>query len=258
MLRHIVGRFKFFRRESFPRLQYISDLHLDINKTLPKIVPKAKYLAVCGDLCIPSSPYFRQFLQQQSNSFERVFFVPGNHEFDSGSMFDKEKVQKWEPIMRSICNEFPNIHYLNRNTYQLTPNILIAGSILWSRPILRKDSIYEDSNPENYLQHVAEHNQHVEWVTDTIQKNNKKKIIMLTHFVPTFRLIEPKYQQRGIYATSRFATDLEHLIKEPLHAWICGHSHSVIDCNINGVHCAINAYGYSKQSNKEPAIKIVD
>lgn len=87
-----------------------------------------------------------------------------------------------------------------------------------------------------------------------VNENINKKIIMLTHFVPTFKLIEKKYQNMGLHRTSWFASDLEHLIKHPIKIWICGHTHSIIECTVNDTPCMINAYGYGDENaykNKE-------
>jgi predicted MPP superfamily phosphohydrolase len=235
-------------------IQYVSDLHIDTHQYIPKIKPSSNYLAICGDIGQPYAKQYKEFIENQSKNFEKIFFVPGNHDFDLGSIYNKDKVKKWEPYIKKICSELKNVYYLNCDTYQLNNDVLIMGSILWSKPILYpNDSVWVDFNPyrSSYLEHVIEHNKHVEWISKTINQNKDKKIIMLTHFVPTFQLIEDKYKKRGEYCTSRYATDLEYLIKEPIKAWICGHTHSVMTCNINGITCAVNAYGYGYEDNKD-------
>lgn len=239
------------RQISRIRLQYVSDVHVDMQKTIPKIKPVAKYLALCGDIGKPDHPSFCEFLAENSRNFEKIFFVPGNHDFNLGPMYLKEKVDKYEPIVKDICSKFKNIHYLNKNIYNLNEHTIISGSILWSKPVL-----ISESSDSNYLNHIREHNDHIKWIQNMINCHQDKNIIMLTHFVPTFKLIEEKYLQMGIYRTSWFATDLEYLIRKPIKVWICGHSHSVIDCIINDVICAINAYGYYGENNITKAIDI--
>lgn len=231
-------------------LQYISDLHIDSHKNTPKIRPISRYLAICGDIGQPYASNYKDFISEQANNFEKVFIVPGNHDFDLGPMYHKERVVKWEPFVKNICHGLKNVYYLNCDTHNLTDDILIAGSILWSKPIPRNDTIYSDYDPRvsRYLEHIIEHNKHINWIRNVVSSNKNKKIIMLTHFVPSFKLIEDKYKAKGNYTTSWFATDLEYLITSPIKAWICGHTHSVIECNINGVKCAINAYGYGVEN----------
>lgn len=232
------------------KLQYISDIHIDTHKDVPKINPLSKYLAICGDVGQPYANRYKDFIHEQSNKFEKVFFVPGNHDFDLGPMYHKNRVEKWEPFIKNICQGFGNVFYLNCDTNQLDNDILIAGTILWSRPIPNVDSVYSENDPRisKYFNHIIEHSKHVDWISKTIEENKNKKIIMLTHFVPTFKLIEKKYKGKGPYSTSWFATDLEHLIKDPIKAWICGHTHSVMSCKVNGIQCAVNAYGYGQEN----------
>lgn len=234
----------FCRKFNTFRLQYVSDLHIDTHKTLPKINPSSKYLAICGDIGQPYASRYTEFIYQQSNNFEKVFFVPGNHDFDLGTMYKKNKVDKWEPFIKEICHKFENVIYLNRHIYELDNDIIIAGSILWSNPILDTQKLCT----AKYLEHINEHNKHVNWIKNITKQNKNKKIIMLTHFVPTFQLIEQKYLNKGFNKTTWFATDLEYLIKSPIKAWICGHTHSIMSCKINDVQCAVNAYGYGREN----------
>jgi predicted MPP superfamily phosphohydrolase len=239
-------------------IQYISDLHIDTHQHIPKINPLSNYLAICGDIGQPYAKQYKKFIGDQSKNFEKVFFIPGNHDFDLGPQYNKQKVEKWEPFIKEICNDFKNVYYLNCDVHHLNNDVLVAGSILWSRPILLRDTMWTDYDPHQsrYLEHIIEHNKHVNWISNIIEKYKNKNIVMLTHFVPSFELIEKKYRIRGTHCTSWFATNLEYLIKKPIKAWICGHSHSVLTCNINGIVCAINAYGYGHDDNNQNSDKI--
>lgn len=254
----------FFRRRI--NIQYISDVHVDVSKGRINIKPMAPYLAICGDIGDVRSPYFKSFLKNQSQNFDKVLFVSGNHEYDLGCVYDVSKVNKYEPIVRDICDQFPNVHYLNQQTFELSPNVLVAGCTLWSRPLIR-DSIYDYLGSDHLIKLAKNNQEHlnqVNWIKkvimDTEIKNNVHnksiEILMLTHFVPTLRLIEPKYKLLGNEKVSYFATDLEYLMKDPIKVWLSGHSHSVIDCDINGVKCAINAHGYSR-SQMDGLTKII-
>ena len=234
------------RKASF---QYISDLHVDVKGAkLPKIVPSGKYLGICGDIGNPQSPNFRAFLAGMSNQFEKVFFIPGNHEFDCGSIYQKDKADIYEPMIKDICRGFSNVHYMNRHSYQLTSKTVLLGSIMWSLPIAENIEYTGDS--ETYMSHVVEHKSHVKWIEEEIKRNKDKKVIVMTHFLPTFQLIENKYKKKGIKMVSRYATNLEHMIKSPVIAWLGGHSHSVMECHINGVYCGLNAYGYPSEKTE--------
>lgn len=253
---------KQFRRfhstaKKFP-LQYISDLHIDVKGAImPKITPVSPYLGICGDIGNPTHANFGLFLTEMSKQFKKVFFVPGNHDFDCGSIYQKEKVNLYEPIIKNICRSLGNVYYMNRDFYHLTEKTIVLGATLWSRPTA--DNVEYSGDSETYSSHVVEHRNHLKWIEQTIKQNNNKKIIVLTHFLPTFKLIEKKYQQRGLKVTSRYATDLEYMIKDPITAWLCGHSHSVIECQINGIYCGLNATGYpSEKSQITQQIKTIE
>lgn len=233
------------------KIQYISDIHIDTHTNMPDIRPVSNYLAICGDIGQPYAKNYKLFIKEQSKKFEKVFVVPGNHDFDLGPMYRKDRVDKWEPYIKNICDEFNNVYYLNRGTHHLNNNILIIGSILWSKPMPLPQTIWEKDNrmKQIFIDHMDQHNLHVDWISNTIDQNSDKKILILTHFVPTLKLIEEKYLLKGKYTNSWFATDLEYLIKKPVKAWICGHTHSVQQCKINDVYCAVNALGNGYENN---------
>ncbi len=226
---------------SRPKLQYISDLHVDTLEigTIPTIKPKAEYLAICGDLGLPNHPNFELLLAQVSQNFSQVFFVSGNHEYGLSPLYKKSNIITYNPIIKKVCSQFSNIHFLNKETYMLSSKDLILGTTLWSRPELNFPS-----KSETYLNHLNEHQSHVNWLQGMIKFYQNRNLYILTHNLPSFQLIEPKYAKLGLKNTSWFATNLEHLMLPNVNAWLCGHSHSVVNCQIKDTYCGLNAYGY--------------
>jgi hypothetical protein len=234
-------------------LQYISDLHVDIHKTIPKINVKSKYLAICGDIGNPKSRYWDETMCDVSKKFEKIFFVPGNHDYDLGCIYKKENDKYWTPIMSEICNKYKNIYLIDKTEHFLEEeNIIIGGCTLWS-----DISLYNKIMERNYYEEsMKEHKSQVKWLSEFIKKNPNKKKVVLTHFVPTFKLIEEKYKKMYPKKINFFATNLENLMCESIIAWLSGHTHSVIDHKINGVYCGINAYGYEKRENTDCVIDL--
>jgi predicted phosphodiesterase len=231
--------------------QYVSDLHVDLieENKVPVIIPECNYLAICGDIGKPTHPNFKLFLKQASRQFKKVFFVPGNHDYDCGPLFIFDKVNYYRPIIQEICQQFNNVHFLDKNVYLLDNDLVILGATLWSQPIInwtQSELLIKSMN------HNQIHFNHVEWIKDQINTFSKSNIIVLTHFVPTFQLIEEKYKHKSKERSSWFATDLESMIKPPISHWLCGHTHSVVDCLINGVYCGVNAHACN---NNSPVIK---
>jgi len=228
--------YKKFKRHISNDIQYISDLHVDVNKKVPRIRPAAEYLAVCGDLGVPTHPAFDEFFKTYSKQFKKIFFVAGNHDYDCSPLYEEKKENYYKPLIHEIINNYPNVYFLDASCHQLSDDIIIAGTTLWSYPLTTK-----------YKAHIDKHETDVKWINEMCNLYADKKIVMLTHYVPTFKLIEEKYLARGTYATSWFATDLEYMLKEPIVAWVCGHSHSVTETEINDVYCGINAVGHNSK-----------
>ena len=72
-------------------------------------------------------------------------------------------------------------------------------------------------------------------------------MIVLTHHLPTYTLIHPKYE--GHPLNYCFATNLEEMIQSPIRGWLCGHSHTASEVEINAVKCALNPFGYPGEPN---------
>lgn len=231
-------------------VQYISDLHIDIKPNIPNIIPKSDLLCICGDIGLPTHPHYDQLLFDVKNKFEKVFIVAGNHEYDCSCLYEEDLVNKYKPILVDLCKQYDNVFLLDNTVHQITPTTIIAGTTLWTnlQYILNKYP-----NDPRYNEHIAEFNKNLEWIKSVLETNHD--VLMMTHFVPTFELIEPHYLSRGLGATNWFASDLDSIIKDPIIGWICGHTHSILEKKINGIYCGVNALG---NFSLEPAYKFVE
>ena len=217
------------------KLQYISDLHVDVNIKVPPINKRGDYLAICGDVGTPRHISFKKFFDEYSKKYDKIFFVAGNHDYDCSPLFNKNKVIENKKIINDIFSNYNNVYFLDNNIHNINDDVIIAGTTLWTHPVTNK----------HYPDHIERHINDVCWLNNVCQNNLNKKIIVLSHYVPTFKLIDKYYMERGIYKTSWFATNLEHMIKPPIVAWLCGHTHSVTEKNINGIYCGVNAVGHN-------------
>jgi hypothetical protein len=230
----------FNRSYSHLKIQYISDLHVDCKKNIPNIMAKSEYLCICGDIGTPTHVHYDQLLFDVSNKFKKIFVVPGNHEFDLSPLYDESAIIKYKPILVDLCNQYKNVYLLDNSIHQLTGSTIIAGSVLWSA----LDNVIK-KYPMNikYKKHIEEFNKNVDWINNIL--DTQQNVLMMTHFVPSIKLIEKYYLSGGSNRTDWFASNLESLIKPPIVAWICGHTHSVLDVNINDIYCGVNALGKS-------------
>ena len=102
------------------RIQVVSDLHLESrHEGLPVIERAAPVLALLGDVGYASQckegEKLRQFLLAQTEKFDHVILVAGNHEYYGTS---EEDGVAW---LRALCEEVPrnNLHFLDRDEMEL-------------------------------------------------------------------------------------------------------------------------------------------
>ena len=76
------------------------------------------------------------------------------------------------------------------------------------------------------------------------QKNPDKKIIVLTHFLPTPQGIAEKYRNDAL--NPYFTSNLEDFIKQHknIKLWACGHTHIPFECKIGECKVVCEPYGY--------------
>jgi DNA repair exonuclease SbcCD nuclease subunit len=230
------------------KLQIVSDLHLEFGSTVT-IDKHAPYLALLGDIGLPFQPHYTEFLKEQSEQFDHVFVILGNHEY-YGSHTANKVVAK----VQSICAFFSNVTLLDRDSYALSDKTILVGCTLWSHI----DSLPHGFNDFNKI-HVTGHerkqnltvNVYNEWhqrdlqyMIRTLEENKDKDVIVLTHHAPSHEM-QGKY--RNSPYCSAFATSLDKMIQKPIVAWASGHIHSNVDTLINGVRSVSNCKGYKNE-----------
>ena len=256
-------RFLSCLRQCHNSLQYISDIHLEYRHTFPKIPIRGTNLALLGDIGNPFKNNYKEFLKYTSDNWNEVFIVTGNHEYWQ----EKYNMDEVDNEIKNITTKFNNVTFLNNNKFDLD-NYTVLGTTLWSKiQQIPKKTIGDDlyikyQNRQINFQDLNKfHYDSVEWLEKNI-KESTKPVIVLTHHLPSYKLIVDKFKV-GSFAPfqDRFASDLDHLITNPVKFWLCGHSHSTNEMKINGVFCAINAFGYPGLSDikkEDDIVKVIN
>lgn len=258
------------------RLRYASDLHIELMdnfKETTEIVSLwdfvkeegiTYYLALVGDIGNPMKHSLYEFLQLISPQYERIYYVPGNHEYYNLDYPEKTKTGM-DQILIDLCQKFSNILYFNNRTDYIG-NIKLIGTTLWSnvpdylsRKITRNINDYHliKKNDLDDLVSITTDDTNlwnknsVEFIKHEVDENYK--CIILTHHAPLYSdEDEQLYTANPIYMYSdnndAFHNDLANLIKSPIIAWIYGHTHYVNIFEYNGVTIATNQLGYSHES----------
>lgn len=270
------------RMSSLCRIQYASDFHLEFydKQAFPHLLrPCARLLALAGDIGRPDHRLYPAFFEWAHDKWDHIFVVAGNHEF-----YNKKPYEKWRyappqtmeqrlDMCREICSKWPNVHFMEKDQVYLPEyNTAILGTTLWTK-IEQEDmpTALHTMNDYNLIARVDDqggarrfgpfdcthlHKESVQWLDARIHEweEQQKHVVVLTHHMPTYSLIADQY--KGHPANFCFTTNLDHMLRSPIRAWICGHSHQQKTLEIQrddpptsegSTIVAINAYGYNSR-----------
>lgn len=244
------------------RIQYISDIHLEFLKKgiLKKFAPQpADILCLAGDIGYPHSLSYKHFLIESSKQWEKIFLIAGNHEYYNKQHTMEENKSK----IRSIIAEhsLKNITFLD-NTYEDYNGYRFIGSTLWSKisenPSKLINDFYQIPHMTPALYNTL-HNEAVSFLKSDAVRASPLPIVMMTHHLPSYSLIDPKYRTREFDAYNQFfASNCDDLIRAPIKAWICGHTHTGFEKVVNGVPVYCNPGGYPDENIKEDLNKFIE
>lgn len=262
-------------------LRYVSDLHTEFMRNIDcqALRPLWKdinykninYLALIGDIGSPflnneGSKNLDLFFRMISDNYDRVIFVPGNHEYYS----DNIPYYEIEKYLQELTSAY-NISMLNNGTIHLDNEIKLIGTTLWSR-ISESKKLTLGTKLTNF-KHIKSHNGQlfdvdtnnalnkaaIKYIKEQI--NTDKKCIILSHYSP----LMPKEGQ--LTADSKFIgcprlegyhNNLNMLIKRPIVAWLYGHTHYNNTFYYKNVLFSSNQLGYSKESKHFNPLKELD
>lgn len=239
----------------FP-FQFVSDLHLEFRRVLPIIKKEADYLLLAGDIGDPSKSLFTKFFHHVSNTFEKVFYVAGNHEYYNTQ---RRTMKETDQLISEKISVFPNVHFLN-NQYHDFPYVRVVGSTLWTdvpnnTPLINDNyRIYVDKDELLSLEKTRDlHRGSVQFLKKTINES-PHPVVVLTHHLPSQKMVAPRY--KGSPYNPHFASSLDDLFRPPVKIWVCGHSHGFKEEFINGIPCVLNAVGYPLEHDEYKGIKM--
>lgn len=243
-------------------LQILSDLHLEINQQYPsfEVPASSKYLLLAGDIGrIADYDQYLAFMQKQTEKFELVFLILGNHEFYGGSfesVIETARHLEQEPSLRG------RLILLHKRRYDIPgTNITILGCTLWSHvPETSRDIVHYKIQDFQKIEdwtidtHNAAHEADLSWLRNevrSIQNNHstnttkapKRSILIATHYAPSMhRTSSP--QHAGNPWGAAFGTDLLEQPWNGVRTWVFGHTHYSTEFKKNGIRIVSNQRGY--------------
>lgn len=240
------------------QFQYFSDLHLEFFNSVEQInkldiKPMAPYLIMAGDIgniCGKYHNMYELFLTHVSKLFVNIFIITGNHEYYHLCGTKISDTNKWfehiESKIGEIIEHLPNVIFLQNNLH-IIPNtdICVYGTTLWSD--IDKDMKHVINKQINDYRSIPQFNvnkscdlfqSHVQQLTDSLLQNKDKRFIVVSHHLPSYKLIHKKYQYCEL--NSAFASSVDTAENSQIVAWVCGHTHMPME--MDKFH--INPIGY--------------
>jgi Icc-related predicted phosphoesterase len=213
------------------RIQYCSDLHLEfehnrkfLNQTPLKV--SGDILILAGDIVPLHDEFFNDpFFSFIADNYEKVFWVPGNHEFYHKDL--TEFSQSYNIKLKS------NISIINNQTIEYD-SIQFVFSTLWSKIsdineklIEQGISDFECITNKNRKLKASDfnelHNTGLDFIKETLINRNIKTVVV-THHLPS-RLCNSSVHENSPI-NEAFCVDLTEYIEAcNANFWIYGHSH---------------------------------
>jgi len=269
------------------RIQLLSDLHLERHPQFaPRFAPGADTLVLAGDigsyqrtsrLTDPDFGLARFSPRSGEPRWDRVIFVPGNHEFD-----DLDCVEATVRL-RDTCERL-GILWLEREVLELG-TVRFVGTTLWSdfdalavhpaggadgaspltRQLRERQKAFRAANwylsknttLRNGKPMLAEDIRELglecqAWLRAALAAPFAGTTVVVTHFAPSLRSLDPRY---GLSAgTAGFCNALDDLL---CHAdlWLHGHLHCphdyVVKSSGHGCRVVANPMGYVARGEAE-------
>lgn len=243
------------------RIQYFSDLHLEFFKKpfnlffeKMKFKPSAPILILAGDIGNPFHDHFPMFFDYVSPMFEKIFYIPGNHEYYNNDMEETHKK------IKTIFNFYSNVIFL-QNSYHDYQGFRFVGTTLWTEIDKNQNNLINDFkmirgmtiDRYNDLHVLSKH--FIQCMLDT----TPIPIIMITHHVPSVLFTDPFYLRYYRHVQPFFSNSkMNHLIVSPIHSWFYGHTHKPYFDSFQNVNICCNPIGYPGESQKIDLQKCID
>jgi predicted MPP superfamily phosphohydrolase len=238
-------------KNKMPLLRIFSDLHLEFGLgPIKKCVDicfknRSKYIILAGDIT--------NFKQREQNLTklitelkpftDRIIYILGNHEYYE---LGKTKACEVKAIYGDLSKKL-DIDFLENESLE-TDDFIFYGTTLWSKLNENAFSKMNDQFSFSSRQEVLDiHQESVNKLETFINEyKSDKQLVVITHHMPSFKLIDKEYE-KFTSLNAGFASELDHLIRDPVSYWVFGHTHKPSNTVINGVKLICNPHGYPKE-----------
>ena len=240
------------------RIQYVSDLHLEFPQNRQWIAKHplevtGNILLVAGDTAYLDLPDSKSdtysaypFWDWASEDYNKVIVCLGNHDFYG--YYDLHSMPN------GFCKQIRNNVHAYYNSVVHLDGIDIIVSTLWSK-IEPYNAYLTERNVSDFYRIMYDghrltaddfnraHECCFAFIQQAILESEAKKIVVLTHHVPTQLCTAPEFQNSTI--NGAFTVELGSFIANSrIDYWIYGHSHRNINAQIGDTLILSNQLGY--------------
>jgi len=224
---------KQLRRSFDPAFQFMSDLHLEHGHRYADftISPCAPYLILAGDIGqLWHESEYLSFLRRHCDMFQRVFLIPGNHEFYGISR--PEGLRVLDQMQQELDGR---LFVMNRTRCNIDGTILL-GCTLHSHIPSEVEGLTNDfQRITNW--HVSDHNrEHCldrAWLEQTLEDIHAtlplSRVIIATHYAPSYEnTAHPRHESskyKHCFCSDTLSEISANQAVPQLETWVFGHTH---------------------------------
>ncbi len=243
-----------------------SDLHDDVYHGADRFfqaypeLPAADVVILAGDN--HRSDQIIEFAEQlrQKQHAKAAIVIAGNHEF---YQTDYDRALQ---LMRDTAADLQQVHFLEQDSIVID-GVRFLGTTLWTdfelfgadtkaRAMTEASAVMMDYRAIEYKGRMltAEDtvdlfNQAYPWLCQTVAEPHNGKTVAITHHVPSFQCLPPRYAD--LMSSAAFGSNLDKLIeKELADIWVYGHTHYSQQLQVGKTQLCSNARGYFSESNR--------
>jgi predicted phosphohydrolase len=217
------------------KIQIASDLHIECKSGNPDpldyFTPVAEILILAGDIgSLYMFDQFQNFMEKTCEWFTYVIFIAGNHEYYVRRGYKHLQMNILKKKLIKIENEIPNFYFLDKSSIKIG-NVCIVGCTLWSKVTIVPQNRVKipDMSVKKYN---TFHEEDLNYIKNRMEycKKRKLKLLVVTHYCPTFDILPEKDTFSNLYCTN-----LNKLLETgAVHTWIFGHLHYNADKIMKG------------------------
>lgn len=198
-----------------------------------KLNPVARNLALLGNVGIPASSEYQQFIDEQARRYNHVLLIAGEREYEGLATFRETDVE-----INNIARRYKNVHFLQNRSIVIDGCKFVGTSL----------GGYGQTSIMNRF-----HEKSVQFLDEELDDRDLP-IIALTYRPPFIedRELREKY---GLLGQSFYYPNFSKLFRQPLVTWLYGDNSGTLKDFIQFVHRDVtvmcNSFHY-KDSDIDP------